>query len=556
MTTLSRPGSAAIPWWRTAVVYQVYIRSFADGDGDGVGDIAGIRARLPYLRSLGVDAIWITPWFPSPMRDGGYDVADYLGVDPLFGTVEDAEALFAEAHAAGLRVLLDLVPNHTSSAHPWFQDALRAGPGSAARRRYVFRRGRRRGGSQPPNGWMSIFGGPAWTRVQEPDGRPGDWYLHLFDPGQPDLDWRSPEVRGAFEDVLRTWFGRGADGFRIDMASGLFKNFSMPTMPPAPDQAAGLYIAPDDPTNDRPGLHSLYRTWRAIADAAEPPRVLLGEVHVADLGRLARFLRRDELHGAFNFQFLRSPWEAGRLRRVIDETFAAMGPVGAAPSWVLNSHDETRTATRYGRPYTGIRDRAIDDGQPCDEALGRRRARAAALLLLALPGVANLYQGEELGLPEVEDLPDGALADPVWERSGHRIRGRDGCRVPLPWSGDAAPFGFGPDGSAPWLPQPRQWASLTVAAQDEDPGSVLSLYRTALALRRSHRGLVGPAFRWVGVDRDDVLVFEREARLHCAVNLGSEPFRIPPGSAVLVRSDGSRAGGPLPPDAAAWYVAP
>ena len=547
--------SPATPWWRTAVVYQIYIRSFADADGDGMGDVAGIRSRLPYLRRLGVDAVWITPWYPSPMRDGGYDVADYTGVDPLFGSVEEAEALFAEAHAAGLRVLLDLVPNHTSTAHPWFSEALSAGPGSAARRRYVFRRGRGAGGAEPPNAWTSIFGGPAWTRVVEPAGQLGEWYLHLFDPGQPDLEWRSPEVRRAFEDVLRTWFGRGADGFRIDVASGLFKDYSLPAMPPPPDPASGRYVAPDHPTLDRRGLHPLYRRWRAIADAEDPPRVLLGELHVADAGRLARYLRRDELHGAFNFPFLRSPWQADRLRRVIDETFEALAPVGATPSWVLNCHDETRTVTRYGRPHTGIRDRAVDDGQPCDVALGRRRARAAALLQLALPGVANLYQGEELGLPEVEDLPEAALADPVWERSGHTIRGRDGCRVPLPWSGDAAPYGFGPLGSAPWLPQPRVWASLSVAAQESDAGSTLALYRAALQLRRSHPGLAGPGFRWIELGRDDALEFEREAGLRCAVNFGPEPLRLPAGAAVLVRSDGPRAAGPLPRDAAAWYLA-
>jgi alpha-glucosidase len=546
---------AALPWWRAGVLYQVYIRSFADGNGDGVGDVAGIRSRLPYLRGLGVDAIWITPWYPSPMRDGGYDVSDFTGVDPLFGSVEAAEALFAEAHAAGLRVLLDLVPNHTSSDHPWFREALAAGPGSAARGRYVFRRGRGAGGDEPPNAWGSLFGGSAWTRVVEADGRPGEWYLHLFDVSQPDLEWRSPEVRHAFEGVLRTWFDRGADGFRIDVASALFKNYSVPVVPPAPDPGSGRYIAPGNPTLDQRGIHALHRSWRAIADAAEPPRVLFGEVHVADLGRLARYVRRDELHGAFNFPFLRSSWQADRFRRVIDETFEAFGSVRAAPNWVLSCHDETRTVTRYGRHDTAIRDRAIDDGQPSDVALGRRRARAAALMMLALPGVVSLYQGEELGLPEVEDLPDDVLADPVWERSGHAVRGRDGCRVPLPWSGDAAPYGFGPAGSTPWLPQPAVWRSLSVAAQEADPASTLNLYRTALALRRSHPGLAGPAFRWVEPGCDGVLQFEREIGLRCGVNFSPERFALPPGAVVLVRSDGPRAGGPLPQDAAAWYLA-
>ncbi|MEW6224197.1 MAG: glycoside hydrolase family 13 protein [Chloroflexota bacterium] len=552
------PASQA--WWRRAVVYQVYIRSFADGDGDGIGDIAGIRSRLPYLRDLGVDALWITPWYPSPMADGGYDVADYRGVDPLFGSIEDADALVREAHAHGLRVILDIVPNHTSSAHPWFVEALAAGPGSAARGRYVFRDGRGADGGEPPTGWGSVFGGGAWTRVTEADGRPGQWYLHMFAPEQPDFEWANPEVRAEFEDVLRTWFDRGVDGFRIDVANGLVKDHANPE-PPPPEPGVPGYIVAGDPLSDQEGVHEIYRAWRRVAEAYAPPRILLGEVHASSPARVARYLRPDELHGAFNFHFLRSPWDAGRLRAVIDETLASHAAVGAAPTWVLSNHDETRHVTRYGRPFTGTRERSLDDGQPVDEAIGTRRARAAALLLLALPGGAYVYQGEELGLPEVEDLPEAALRDPIWRRSGHAIRGRDGCRVPLPWSGTAPPFGFGPPGSTPWLPQPASWAARSVEAQAGDPGSMLALYRRALALRNTHPGLSGGAFAWLP-SPDGVLLFERDDGLRCAVNLSGTPVALPGTRTTLLRSDAidpGAAGGPgdpdaLPADAAAWYL--
>jgi alpha-glucosidase len=543
------PASPA--WWRRAVVYQVYIRSFADGDGDGIGDIAGIRSRLPYLRDLGIDALWITPWYPSPMTDGGYDVADYRGVDPLFGSIEEADELVREAHEHGLRVILDIVPNHTSSAHPWFVEALAAGPGSAARARYVFRDGRGADGSGPPTGWGSVFGGGAWTRVTEADGRPGQWYLHLFAPEQPDLEWDNPQVRAEFEDVLRTWFDRGVDGFRIDVASGLVKDHASPEPPPH-QPGVPSYVVAGDPLSDQEGVHEIYRSWRRVAAGYAPPRILLGEVHAASPARVARYLRPDELHGAFNFHFLRSPCEAARLRTVIDETIASHAAVGAAPTWVLSNHDETRHVTRYGRPFTGIRDRLLDDGQPVDEALGTRRARAAVLLLLGLPGSAYLYQGEELGLPEVEDLPEAALRDPVWTRSGHTIRGRDGCRVPVPWSGTAPPFGFGPPGSTPWLPQPPAWAALTAEVQAGDPGSVLELYRAALALRRTHLGLAGEAFTWLPAP-DGVLRFEREAGLRCVVNLSAGAISLPPGRVTLIRSDAGD-GDQLPLDASAWYL--
>ena len=436
------------PWWRDAVVYQLYIRSFSDADGDGIGDIGGMRSRLPYLRDLGVDAVWVNPWFVSPMVDGGYDVADYRDIDPLFGTLADAEAFIDAAHALDIRVLLDIVPNHTSDRHPWFSAALAAGPGSRERDFYVFRDGRGRGGGRPPTDWPSVFGGPAWTRVVEPDGKPGQWYLHLFAPEQPDLDWTEPEVRAEFESILRFWFDRGADGFRIDVAHGLVKDPAFPDLGRRSPKSA---VKPG-PYWDQDGVHDVYRGWRAIADEYGD-RVFVAEVFVPSAERLARYLRSDELHTAFDFKFLLAGWDATALRDAIDASLHALAPVGAPATWVLSNHDQARHVTRLregGRQARPIRSpvwMASRRRSRRTSSSGRRRARAALLLMLSLPGCTYLYQGEELGLEEVEDLPEELLQDPTWERTGHTIRGRDGCRVPLPWSGTEPPFGFGPPGS-------------------------------------------------------------------------------------------------------------
>jgi alpha-glucosidase len=543
----------ALGWWRRAVVYQVYIRSFADANGDGVGDIAGIRSRLAYLRDLGVDAIWVNPWYPSPMVDGGYDVADYRAIDPAFGTLDDARQLIREAHDHGLRVLGDIVPNHTSAEHPWFRDAVASAPGAPARGRYVFRDGRGPGGEEPPNNWPSVFGGPAWTRVASPGGGPGQWYLHLFDPGQPDLDWENGEVRAEFEAILRFWFDLGLDGFRIDVAHGLAKDATLPDLPAGADP----WIPDDDhPFWGQDGTHEVYRAWRRIADAYGDDRIFIGEIGPMGpdgQGRLVRYLRPDELHQAFSFDFLRTPWDAAELRSVIDATLAPLVEVGAPATWVLSNHDVTRHATRYGRPYSGLETwEPWVERQASDSTLGLRRARAAALLMLALPGAAYVYQGEELGLGEVEDLPDELLQDPTWERSGHEWRGRDGCRVPIPWSGDAPPFGFGPPGCTPWLPQPAGWRGHTVEAQADDRASMLELYRTALRIRRTHPGFAGEGLRWLP-SPPGTLVFERGASLRCAVNVGGEPYRLPPARATLVTSE-EIVDDLLPAGAAAWFV--
>jgi alpha-glucosidase len=546
------------PWWRDAVVYQVYIRSFADGDGDGIGDIAGMRSRLPYLRDLGVDAIWVNPWYPSPMVDGGYDVTDYRDIDPLFGTLADAEGFIGDAHALGLRVLVDLVPNHTSDRHSWFQEALVASPGSRARGRYIFRDGRGRGGSRPPTDWPSVFGGPAWTRVTEPDGRPGQWYLHLFAPEQPDLDWSEPEVRAEFESILRFWFDRGADGFRIDVAHGLVKDQTFPDL-------KGHRKGQPHPFWDQARVHEIYRSWRAIADEYGD-RAYVGEIFVGTPGRLALYVRADELHTAFDFSFLLAGWQAEALREVIDQSLHALALVGAPATWVLSNHDQVRHVTRLGRRSTSIPlvgpDIAGADEvlatvpatiapQPTDLELGRRRARAALLLELALPGSVYLYQGEELGLEEVEDLPEEVLQDPTWLRSGHTVRGRDGCRVPIPWSGTAPPFGFGPPGSVPWLPQPPAWRERTAETETGDPSSFLELYRAALRLRREHLGFRGGGMAWLPAPRS-VLRFDRPGGFEVIVNLGSDPIELPTGRPILLASCPLPEDGRLPGDSAVW----
>jgi alpha-glucosidase len=537
-------------WWRHAVVYQVYIRSFADSDGDGIGDINGIRGRLPYLRDLEIDAIWITPWYPSPMADGGYDVADYRAIDPLFGSLDDADSLLRDAHALGLRVLIDLVPNHTSERHPWFQAALRDGPGSAARGRYHFVEGRGPNGDEPPNNWPSVFGGPAWARVTEPDGRPGQWYLHVFAPEQPDLDWSNPEVTAEFESILAFWLDRGVDGFRIDVAHALVKEDGLPDL--APEHAAGGQVPPGQhPHWDRPEVHLIHRAWRRVVDRYDGDRILIGEVGVHDQPRLTEYLRPDELHAAFNFPYMGAPWDAAALRNVIDETLDAHRSVGATPTWVLSNHDATRQVTRLGRRVSGTRRRELDDAQPSDLALGTRRARAAILLTLALPGCAYLYQGEELGLPEVEDLPEELLQDPIWERSGRLVRGRDGCRVPIPWAGDAPPFDFGPAGLTPWLPQPAAWRDLTAAAEGRDPGSMLSLYRAALRLRREHPDFAGDTCDWLS-SPVGTLLFARTEGIRCAVNLSDAPMRLPANRRQLLASV-TLDGDELPSNAAAWF---
>ncbi len=534
-------------WWRSAVIYQIYPRSFADGSGDGVGDIAGVRARLGYLADLGVDAIWFNPWYASPQADAGYDVADYRAIDPVFGTLTEAQRLIVEAHALGIRIIVDVVPNHASDRHPWFQAALAGGPHAPERGLFWFRPGRGAAGELPPNDWQSIFGGPAWTRTQNPDGTPGDWYLHLFAAEQPDLNWDEPKVRAEFEDVLRFWFDRGADGVRIDSAALLVKESALADFdhenPPYPH-----------PYTDRDEVHEVYRAWRRIADSYPDRRALIGEVWLPDTERFANYLRPDELHTAFNFAFLGCAWEAAALREVIDETLAVHAPIGAPATWVLSNHDVPRHVTRYGRADTSFTLEYRQLGAPTDLALGTRRARAAILLALALPGSTYIYQGEELGLEEVEDLPDAVRQDPMFFRTAGENLGRDGCRVPLPWSGQEPPFGFMTgalkDGAQPWLPQPAGWKALSVEAQSGAPDSMLELYRSALAVRHATDSLGDGALEWREAPKG-VLAFQRGPGFSCVVNLSGEPAELPVEGAVELAS-GPLENGLLPPDSAVW----
>jgi alpha-glucosidase len=561
------------PWWRDAVIYQVYPRSWADSDGDGIGDLPGITARLGHLASLGVDAVWLSPFYPSPQNDGGYDVSDYRGVDPLFGSLDDADTLLARAHELGLRVLVDLVPNHTSSEHPWFRAAMAAGPGSPERARYLFRDGRGEDGGEPPNNWMSTFGGPGWTRVTEPDGSPGQWYLHLFDVTQPDLDWTNQEVHDELEEVLRFWLDRGVDGFRIDVAHGLVKADGLPDT----DNPHGFHTnsTSRSPMWDQPGVHDIYRRWRRIVDEYARPgedagggagpwaandrdRILCAEAWVQPAEALAHYVRADELHQSFNFAFLMTPWLVPDLRSTITDTLAAAAAVGAPQTWVLSNHDVVRHASRLGLPQEpGLqppRGIGADDLQP-DPELGLRRARAATTLMLALPGSAYVYQGEELGLPEATRLPDEVRQDPTWERSDHIERGRDGCRVPMPWEGSTPSLGFGP-GAETWLPQPAVYGALAVDRQRGVPGSTLELYRTLLSLRRELRLGLG-TLTWYDAGSNDVLAFTTTSgdgrSVLVLANLGTSPAHLPDGARVLVTSNpDASANLGVPIDTAVW----
>ncbi|MCK6056775.1 glycoside hydrolase family 13 protein [Micrococcus luteus] len=515
MTTqrLSTPPSEArnrpvTPWWVDAVIYQVYPRSFADADGDGMGDLRGVTSRLDYLAQLGVDAIWLSPFYLSPQHDAGYDVADYRAVDPRFGTLADADEMIAAAHEAGIRVVVDLVPNHTSSEHAWFQAALAAGPGSPERARYHFAEGRGEHGELPPNNWESTFGGGAWTRVTEADGTPGQWYLHLFDTTQPDLNWENEEVREEFRSILRFWLDRGVDGFRVDVAHGLIKQ---PGYPDAEHSRMGMVtdagedadptfdpdtFEPLTPFMDQDRVHEVYRDWRQVLDSYDHEPMMVAEAWVAPLSRMFRYVRPGEMHQTFNFTYLMAGWDAASLTHAIDRSFEQAGRVGAPNTWVLSNHDTVRHASRYGLadPSSYPAGITAEDEQP-DEAVGRRRARAAAMVELGLPGSAYIYQGDELGLPEHTTLAAEHRQDPYFFRTDGKEPGRDGCRIPLPWAADEPSYGFstpadgdGPASAAegvaaPWLPQPASFRALAADRQVGVEGSVFELYRRLLQIR-------------------------------------------------------------------------
>lgn len=567
-------SGASSPWWADAVVYQIYPRSFADGNGDGMGDLRGVMDRLPYLEQLGVDAIWLSPFYKSPQADGGYDVADYRQVDPLFGSLDDFDAMLQDAHRRGLKVIVDLVPNHTSDEHTWFQAALGALPGSPERDRYVFREGRDEvpgsgDGKRAPNNWKSVFGGPAWSRVTEADGSPGQWYLHLFDTKQPDLNWENPEVQEEMRAVLRFWLDRGADGFRVDVAHGLVKEAGLPdwegvaamvegTARPRPDShlpgdAPGAHsdaeephravspMYPPSPFFDQDGVHDIYRDWHRVLDEYGGDRMMVAEAWVEPAERLARYVRPDEMQQAFNFDFLLAGWDAERMAAAIEASLAAAASVGAPSTWVLSNHDTVRHASRFGLkdPTTFPKGIAAEDEQP-DASLGLARARAATLVALALPGSAYVYQGEELGLPEHTTLPAEARQDPTFFRTRGAETGRDGCRVPLPWAEDQPGFGFsithGGPAAQPWLPQPASFGPLAADQQEGEEGSTLELYRAAIRFRSARRLGLG-SVEWTDEHAPDsgLLAF-RNGDVLVVANMGFASAPVPEGYSVALSS--------------------
>ncbi|EMY34499.1 alpha amylase [Arthrobacter crystallopoietes BAB-32] len=535
-------------WWRQASVYQIYPRSFADANADGLGDLRGVTAKIPYLAALGIDAVWLSPFYPSPLADGGYDVADYRDVDPRLGTLADFDRMAQALHAAGIKLIVDIVPNHSSDQHPWFREALAAGRGSAARERYIFRDGLGPDGSKPPSDWVSHFGGSAWTRVTEPSGEPGQWYLHLFAREQPDWNWDHPEVRKDFETTLRFWSDRGVDGFRVDVAHALAKDMSEPlrSKPSVADELTP--VDGKDPIFDRDEVHEIYAEWRKVFNEYDPPRSAVAEAWVPAERRPA-YASPEGLGQAFNFDLLRADFDSSQFRTIITRNLAQAEASGASSTWVLSNHDVVRHASRYGLPD------GLDYGPwllsngtepPVDYETGLRRARAATLLVLALPGSAYLYQGEELGLFEVADLPAASLQDPIWQRTGQKRKGRDGCRVPLPWTAEGPSFGFGSDGAH--LPQPAWFADAAADLQDGQEDSTLEFYRAALKLRRELQGF--EELTWVDGVSEGVLHFVRPGGWNCITNFGTNPVEMPSGTVRI--SSGPLRAGALPPETTAW----
>ena len=543
------------PWWRDAVTYQIYPRSFADANGDGIGDIEGIRSRLPYLKQLGIDAIWISPWYPSPQHDHGYDVADYMDIEPAYGTLAQAEQLIKETHEHGIKFIVDIVPNHTSSEHKWFQAALKAAPGSQERERFIFRDGKGENGELPPNNWEAVFGGPAWERITEADGTPGQWYLHLFAVEQPDLNWENQEVKDHLEDVLKFWLDRGVDGFRIDVAHGMVKEAGLPDI--RHDVTAAMLGTEHKPFWDQEGVHDIYRSWRKIFDSYPGDRMGVAEAWVFPASRIARYVRPDELQNSFNFEMLTTLWDAKQIKSKIDSSIEAMAEVGAPTSWVFNNHDVVRSIDRLDLGLTNDGTSTFTrQGDPAkfNVARGTLRARSATLMTLALPGGTYLYQGEEIGLPEVRDIPEDRLTDPRWKMSGYVDRGRDGCRVPLPWTADPkGGFGFSTNDSLKlhesWLPQSPWMGDFAVDTQDGVEGSTLTMYRTALAIRKTEAGLGDGPMEWIQTGAD-VVAFKRPGNFACYINFGA-PLELPSDSKILIAS-GPITGHTLPTDTAVW----
>jgi alpha-glucosidase len=539
-------------WWRTAVIYQIYPRSFADGNGDGIGDLVGTTARLESLKSLGIDAIWFSPFFKSPQKDAGYDVADYKTIDPLFGTNEEFYELLAKAHSLGLRIIVDIVPNHSSDQHELFQAALKAAPGSPEREMYVFRDGKGANGELPPNNWESVFGGNAWTRITEADGTPGQWYLHIFDSSQPDFNWENQKVKDFFESVLSFWLDKGVDGFRIDVAHGLVKEVGLPDV----KVEATHVVGEKDRETEHPfwgqeGVHEIIRGWRELLNRYDD-RAMCAEAWVLPISRMAKWVRPDEYHQTFNFGYLETPWDRDALEKVVIESLREFGKVGAPSTWVLSNHDTIRHTSKYGVPNLPLHGMGIgpNSEQP-DEAIGLRKARAASAFMLGLPGGAYIYQGEELGLPEHTMLEGKYRQDPTWFRTNGERVGRDGCRVPLPWEANGGPsFGFNTTGKS-WLPAPESFKRYARDAQEGVPGSTLELYKRLIKERKEF-AMGSGEFRFAPEYSSDSTLGYINNGVLVISNFGPDSVNIPAGKLLVTTQHDLNVEGVLEHDQTAW----
>jgi len=535
-------------WWRSAVIYQIYPRSFADGNGDGMGDLLGVEANLDALKELGVDAVWFSPFMTSPQKDAGYDVSNYKDIDPLFGTLQDFDSVLTKAHSLGIRVIVDLVPNHCSEEHPLFKAAVAAGKGSAERELFHFRDGQGERGELPPNNWQSVFGGPTWTQVAD-----GQWYLHIFDSSQPDWNWENPAVKEFFDGVFRFWLDRGVDGFRVDVAHALIKEAGLPDVEEASSSMTGSDVTPAEekphPHWGQDGVHEIIRGWRRIIDEYDD-RAMAAEAWILPLSKMAKWVRPDEYHQAFNFAYLEGKWNSAALHSVVDESLSEFGKVGAPSTWVLSNHDVIRHTTRLSYDEVPKQGDGIgpDYPQP-DEALGLRRGRAASAFMLGLPGSAYIYQGEELGLPEHTTLSPEFRQDPTFFRTkGERV-GRDGCRVPIPWDADEPSFGFNTTGQA-WLPQPANFREYARNQQRGVAGSTLELYKRLLAVRKE-LDLGNGFLKWhEELCNEDTLAYENSGVLVVANFNGT--VNLPAGELLVTTQPDLRVEGALEADQVAW----
>ncbi|MGI9646805.1 MAG: alpha-amylase family glycosyl hydrolase [Ilumatobacteraceae bacterium] len=566
-------------WWRDAVVYQVYVRSFADSNGDGIGDIAGIRSRLDHLSSLGVDAIWLNPCYPSPQRDHGYDVADYFAIEPDYGTLADFDALVAAAAEHGIRIVMDLVPNHCSNEHAWFVAAVEGEPDGPERARFWVRDGLPDGSGDahgaPPNNWRAAFGGPAWTRLSPTDPQ---WYLGTFSPHQPDINHTNADVQAMFVDVIEFWFERGVDGFRVDAIRPVGKHPDLPDQPPVPEGIRAVEITWLNPHIDfRPEGHDVWRYFRRTIDtytADHPGRDLMMVAEAYLVGRpevIAEFTRPDEFHQAFSFDLMLAAWSKESIENALADVFW-LADRGVPPCWALNNHDIQRIVTRLGRADAHVADSLggsslLRSTAPVDEEVGRRRSRATIALAMALPGSIYLYQGEELGLPEVLDVPDDRREDPVFLMTGGAEQGRDGSRVPIPWTAEPStsygfsdPPGAGGDPDPPWLPQPDGWGDRSLAEQVGEEDSMVELYRTLIAARSVH-AVQQPDTAEL-VDLGAALIAVRRGDLLAVMNVSGEPVALDldrgelGGARPVLASEPAdmHTPGVIPPDSTIWLV--